>query len=180
MTATLALAIASWTADPGTTVAHLEDRRAPLVTLVVQLPVGTHAPWAREHDLETAWTMQGRDPRGSLRARADALAVDLALEVGPRSATLRASFLRDDLDPAVELVRDVLSNRELDPVELKARRRAFRFERQALERTTDFQIARATAERTPSVLFTTDSTCFRIASVRCNEAPSGSSMARKR
>jgi predicted Zn-dependent peptidase len=147
MLAPLLLAVASRTVGPGTTVAHLEDRRAPVVTLVVQLPVGTHAPWARESDLETAWTIQGRDPAGTLRARADDLAVDLSLGVGPRTSTLRASFLRDDLDDAVALVRDVLANRVLDEAELKTRRRAFRFEREAEERTTDFRIGLETAKR---------------------------------
>ena len=52
MTASLLLAVASFSPGPGTTVAVLEDARAPLVTLVVLLPVGTHAPWAREHDFD--------------------------------------------------------------------------------------------------------------------------------
>ena len=147
MTASLLLAVASFASGQGTTVAVLEDARAPLVTLVVLLPVGTHAPWAREHDLETAWTSQGRDPGGRLRERADALAVDLALTVGPRSTTLRATFLREDLDDAVALVRDVLANRTLDDAELKTRRRAWRFEREAAERQTDFRLALATARR---------------------------------
>lgn len=147
MFAALLLAVASWDVGPGSTVAFLEDRRAPIVTLLVQVPVGTHAPWAREHDLETAWTIQDRDAAGALRARADALAVDLVLSVGPRTASLRASFLRDDLDDAVALVRDVLANRDFDPAELKTRRRAFRFEREALERTTDFRIGLELARR---------------------------------
>lgn len=147
MTAALLLAVASWSLDPATTVAHLEDRRAPLVSLVVQLPVGALAPWARRNDLETAWAIQERDPGGALRARADALAVELELGVGSRTTTLRASFLRDDLDEAVALVRDVLQNRTFDAVELKARRRAWRFEREAVERTTDFQLEKRTAER---------------------------------
>ncbi|HEX6850487.1 MAG TPA: insulinase family protein [Candidatus Polarisedimenticolaceae bacterium] len=147
MLAPLLLAVSSWGVGPGTTVAFLEDRRAPIVTLVVQVPAGTHLPWARERDLETAWTSQSRDPEGALRARADALAVDLSLGVGPRSATLRATFLRDDLDDAVALLRDVLSNRALDEEELKTRRRAFRFEREAVERTTDFRIGLELAKR---------------------------------
>lgn len=147
MLAPLLLAVASWGVGPDTTVAFLEDRRAPIVTLLVQIPVGTHAPWSRDHDLETAWTIQDRDAPGALRARADALAVDLVLGVGPRTAILRASFLRDDLDDAVALVRDVLANRDFDADELKTRRRAFRFEREALERTTDFRIGLETARR---------------------------------
>ena len=43
-----------------------------------------------------------------------------------------------------------------------------------------FKPLRASAERTPSVSFTISSTCLRISSDLCSEAPSGSSIATNR
>lgn len=147
MTGLLVAAVVSWSAGPGTTVALVEDHRAPLVVAVVEIPVGTASPWARETGAALAWEAQALDPEGKLRGRADALAATLALAMGERSATLRAEFLADDLDAVAALIRDVLHNRSLDPREIRARRRGEKLAYEELSRRTDFVIGRATAER---------------------------------
>lgn len=104
--------------DGGTTLVLVEDHRAPLVHLVMEFPVGSWSPWARRVHLEEAFAIQLYDPQGKLRARADELAMEIGLSVGDRQSSIEASFLKEDLPAALDLVRDVLRNRDFDPSEL--------------------------------------------------------------
>ena len=80
--------------DPATTLVFVEDHRAPLVEVRLEVPVGRWSPWFRAHGGEPAWEALLLDPDRQLLRRADALAVDVATSVDSRSCTLRATFLR--------------------------------------------------------------------------------------
>ncbi len=114
----------SWPLDERTTIALVEDHRVPLVSLVVEFPVGSWSAWARENHAREAWEIQLHDVAGGLRKRADRLAARLEVSMGPRSASIRASCLRRDLDAVLDLLRDVLNHRDFD------RRRLKRWKRQ--------------------------------------------------
>lgn len=114
--------IREWEVGPGTTGLLIEDHRVPLVSVIVEFPVGSWSPWAIRNDAETAFTIQNRDPDGALRRRADRLAVSLQLDVGERSSSVRISCGKADLPEALRLARDVLANRSFDRSELKRRR----------------------------------------------------------
>jgi zinc protease len=105
--------------DEGTSVVLVEDHRQPLVELRFQLPAGSAHPWFADAHLEEAWDNLLYDPEGALRARADALSVDLYTSAGSRSSTLGLSCLKADLPDAMTLVSDVLANRSFDKDELK-------------------------------------------------------------
>ena len=60
-----------WAVDEATTAVLVEDHRAPLVELRLQLPAGSWTPWMIENHGEDAWLHQYYDPDGSLRTRAD-------------------------------------------------------------------------------------------------------------
>ena len=141
------LAVESWTLDDGTTVALVEDHRAPVVSLRIVFPVGTWSPWVRRSHAEEAFEFQLRDPKAALRERARALAADLDLGMGPRTAGLRASFLREDLDAVAELIRDVFANRDYDRRELIAKRRADTFSWGLSARDPEFRLGQAAARR---------------------------------
>jgi len=114
----LAAAVQTWAVDGGTEGALVEDHRAAAVSIVVELPVGRFSTWAREHHAAEAFEMMDRDPDGSLRKRADALAAELTLTMTSRAATLRVSCLKTSLPGVLALVRDVLGNPRFDADEL--------------------------------------------------------------
>ncbi|MFM2247755.1 MAG: hypothetical protein RL071_3830 [Pseudomonadota bacterium] len=104
----------AWRVDDATDVVFIEDHRAPLVELVIQLPVGDQSPWAQAEHLDAAWTLQHHDPDGALRARADALGASLQLEVSALRSTLTLRCLRSDLDASVALLHDIFANTEIE------------------------------------------------------------------
>jgi len=116
-------AIESWMQGEGTTVILVEDHRAPLVSLRVEFPAGNWSSWAREVHAEEAFEIQLHDSAGQLRAKADRLAAGVSVYMGSRASTLQASFLKEDLDEVMELVRDIFSNRDFDRGELKLRKK---------------------------------------------------------
>lgn len=121
----LAAAAASFTIDPGTTGLVVEDHRAPLVTIAIEIPAGTWSPWVRSHHAEEAWTFQDDDPGRALRKRADGLAASIDLDMGSRSATLRARCLKSDFQATLALIKDIVTNTRYDERELvRARRQA--------------------------------------------------------
>ncbi|KAB2955436.1 MAG: insulinase family protein [Thermoanaerobaculia bacterium] len=142
-----AAAIETWTLEDGTAVALVEDRRVPLVTIRLAFPAGTWSPWVRERHAREAFELQARDSRAALRARIQALAVELDLAMDERSANLTATFLREDFDGALRLIGDVLANRDLDRRELVARGRARRLEWELARRDPRFRLAQETAWR---------------------------------
>jgi predicted Zn-dependent peptidase len=122
---------AEWTLADGTRLVLVEDRRTPLVVLRLELPAGRWSPWVRESGLDIAFETLLSDPARRLRQRADDLAVEIVLETGERHATLEATFLEEDLEPALALVRDVLRHEDLDRAEIVRRRRTDRLEWQS-------------------------------------------------
>ncbi len=115
--------VQSWQVEPGTDAALVEDHRVPVVQLALEFPAGSWSPWMRESHAEEAFEAQLYDPEGELRRRADQLALDLRFRVGSRSSRIRATFLREDLDDVVELLREILANRRIDRDELKRRKK---------------------------------------------------------
>lgn len=134
-----------WAVDAGTTALLVEDHRAPLVSVTLEFPVGSWSLWGMEHDVETAFTIQNRDPEGALRRRADLLAVSLGLAVGERSSVLTLSCRKEDLPGALRLARDVLENRSLDRSELRRRRQTAGLEWKASLREPRFVLRQAAA-----------------------------------
>lgn len=111
--------VQSWALADGTAAFLVEDHRVPLVTLRIEVPVGTEMAWAAEHHVQEAWELIAYDPDGKLRARADALAAELSVQVQENRSSLAISVLARDLDAAVVLVKDILANPDTDPDELK-------------------------------------------------------------
>ncbi|MCB9765501.1 MAG: insulinase family protein [Alphaproteobacteria bacterium] len=131
--------------DADTRLVLVEDHRAPLVELRLSLPVGRYSPWFRDNHGEEAWAIQLYDPDGALRARADALALDVSLDVGDRSSRLAISCLEQDLDDAVALARDILANDAFDAKELKRMDQGRRISWQAQEKDPLFRMRQAAA-----------------------------------
>jgi zinc protease len=148
----LAAAVATWTVDGGTQGALAEDHRAPVVTVMIEFPVGTWSPWARAHGADVAFTHQDDDPGRSLRKRADSLAASLDLTMGTRSATLAVRCLRDDLDASLTLAKEVLANTRYDEHELKRSRH----ERAILWRGTETDVSFRLAQGAARGLFARD------------------------
>jgi len=145
----LAAAAATWAVDPGTSGVLVEDHRAPVVTVTVEFPVGTWSPWAREHHAEDAFVFQDDDPDRTLRKRADALAAEIGLAMGDRSASLTLRCLRPDLDATLALAKDILANTRYDRRDLKRARR----ERQILWRGNDTDVGFRMAQASARLLF---------------------------
>lgn len=108
-----------WQFEPGTEIALVEDSRAPLVHVTLEFPVGNWSPWAVEQHADEAFDIQLYDPQGSLRARADRLSVDLSVGMYADVARIGVDCLRDDVDAALGLVRELIANRDFDRAELK-------------------------------------------------------------
>lgn len=134
-----------WQLDPGTEVVLVEDHRAPIVQVRVEFPVGHWSPWAQSHHAEEAFEIQLYDAEGSLRARADALSAELVFGMDPRSASARVTCLREDVAAALELVRDVLGNRDFDVAELKRWNKSDRLAWEASLKEPRFRLAQASA-----------------------------------
>ncbi|HVQ34369.1 MAG TPA: insulinase family protein [Candidatus Bathyarchaeia archaeon] len=142
---TAAAAAAAWPLDGATQAVLFEDHRAPVVTIVVELPVGTWSPLFEREDGETAFTFQDDDPGRSLRRRMDATGITIDLDADRRYSVLRATTLSDRVPQALDLIKEVLANRAYDERELSRHRR----ERKILWRQTDtdvgFKLSQAAA-----------------------------------
>lgn len=108
-----------WELDEGTTAVLVEDHRQPLVELRLRFPAGTAHPWFAEAHLEEAWDNLLYDSEGAFRARANDLAVDLSTGSTQRQSRLSLSCLKEDLPAALQLVGELLANRDFDKAELK-------------------------------------------------------------
>jgi zinc protease len=108
-----------WDVGPGTKAILVEDHRTPLVEIRITFPVGLWSPWAKRfHRLDEAFALQLLDTKGTLRARADRLGADLTLTTDARMSTLSIGCQRNDLDSALALAHDVLTNRDIDHREI--------------------------------------------------------------
>jgi predicted Zn-dependent peptidase len=134
-----------WQLDPATTVALVEDHRAALVHVVVELPVGAWSPWGRGVHAADAFEMQIYDSKGALRAEADRLGATVALETGTRSSRLTASCLSENADDVVALLREILENTDYDRRELTRRKHGRQLEWRASRKEPFFIVARASA-----------------------------------
>jgi zinc protease len=141
----LAAAVATFAVDPTTEGLVVEDHRAPVVDITIEIKAGTWSPWVRAHHAEEAWTFQDDDPGRALRKRADALAASIDLGMGRRSASLRARCLKADLQATLTLVKDILRNTRYDAVELKRARRQRPIEWRANDTDVAFRMGQATA-----------------------------------
>ncbi|UCF66738.1 MAG: insulinase family protein, partial [Acidobacteriota bacterium] len=139
--------VQSWPLDETTEVALVEDRRAALVDVILQFPVGSWSPWAMAHGAKEAFEIQSYDPASRLRARADELAADLVLSMGPFTSSLRASCRKQDLPAVLELIRDVLSNADFDRKEILRWNQSRRIRWRSRLKEPRFVSARATARR---------------------------------
>ena len=139
----LSAAALSWSVDPSTEAVLFEDHRAPVVTLVIELPAGSWSPWVLRSGAATGFTFQDDDPARELKRRADALGVSIELDVEPRAAVARVTALRADIEPAVALLREVLANRDYDPRELARSRRETKILWRQNDTDVGFQLSRA-------------------------------------
>lgn len=141
----LSAAAAAWSVDGATQAVLFEDHRAPVVTIVVELPVGTWSPFFERRDGETAFTFQDDDSGRSLRRRMDATGITIDLDVDRRFSVMRATTLTDRVPEALGLVQSILANRDYDERELSRHRR----ERKILWHQTDtdvgFKLSQAAA-----------------------------------
>jgi len=132
------LRVESFPLDSSTTVALVEDHRAPLVALRIAFPAGDWSPWGHERHLREAFEIQLDDSAGELRADADRLAAGISLAVGDRSTQLRARCLRDDLPQLLDLIREIFSNDTWDRSELRRMARGRRLSWSAAQRNPFF------------------------------------------
>jgi len=123
--------VVRWSIDDGTTGLLVEDMRVPLVTVYARFPAGSWSPWVDDNDADVAFSIQSRDPAGALRRRADRLAAPIALSVEPRWSTLSVTCLKEDLPAVLQLLRDMLANRDFDRDELARRRQGAELEWEA-------------------------------------------------
>jgi zinc protease len=141
----MAPAIDEWAIDESTTGLLVEDHRAPLIFLIVDFPAGTWSPWVEVHDASTAFAIQMHDVEGALRRRANRLAATVWLTMETHVATLSLTCHRDDAPAAIELVRDVLANRDFDRAELRRRRQGAALAWKGSSRDPQFVLSQAAA-----------------------------------
>ena len=143
--AVLLSAVAAWSVDAGTTGVLVEDHRAPVVTVVVELPAGSWSDWLTRNDGDTAWTFQDDDPGRALKKRTDASGASIELEVDRRFSVIRVVALADRVEQALSIVKDIVANRDYDAKELSRHGS----ERKILWRQTDtdvgFKLSQAAA-----------------------------------
>lgn len=108
-----------WSRDDGTRVILVEDQRASWAYLAVDFPIGTWSPWALNNPAREAFEIQLFDPSGALRRRADALGVEVTVEMYSHNARIYGSGLAEDFANLADLMRSVLANRDFDRAELQ-------------------------------------------------------------
>ena len=135
-----------WAVDAGTGVIFVEDHRAPLVELRLTLPAGEASPWTQNNGAGLAWTLQHYDTAGALRARADALAVELDFSWSEDTAGLSLSCLKQDLPAALALLGDILKNADYDADELKRARQGELIGWKGAQKDPDFRQEQAILE----------------------------------
>lgn len=138
--------------DAATTLVLVEDHRAPVVEIRLEVPVGLWSPWLREQGGQAAWEGLLLDPRRMLLRQADALGAEIGTSCGTRACTLRLATLRESLPEAVELLRGALERRAFDRRELRRRARARTLEWKLALKDPAFVLRRTAA----SVLFRAD------------------------
>jgi predicted Zn-dependent peptidase len=134
-----------WALDRGTDVVLVRDHRVPVVRVTIELPVGLWSPWAWTNHAGEAFDIQVHDRGGSLRERADELSVDLSIGMGDHAAKIEAECLREDLPAVLDLVRDVIENRDFDVDKLKRWNRNDRLEWDGAQKQPAFRLAQAAA-----------------------------------
>ena len=143
--ALLLTAVAAWSVDAATEGVLVEDHRAPVATVVVELPVGSWSPWLARRDGETAFTFQDDDPARALKHRLDASGASIDLVVDRRFSMIRVTALSDRVEQALAIVKEIVANRDYDARELKRHGS----ERKILWRQTDtdvgFKLSQAAA-----------------------------------
>ena len=140
-----ASAVEEWAIDGGTTGLLVEDHRVPIVFLRIEFAAGSWSHWAETHDAAFAFESQLRDSAGELQRRADRIPADVEVSGGTRAASLGVCCRKEDLPAALDLVRAILANRDLDRAELRRRRKAADLAFRASLKEPRFVLARAAA-----------------------------------
>ena len=138
--------VQEWTVDAGTTGMLVEDHRVPVVTVHIGFPAGTLSPWGRNHHLQEAFAIQMHDSAGALRKRADLLGIQIDVWAGPRWSTVWLTCRKEDLGPALALVKDVLANEDFDRHELGRMARSRKLGWTASLKEPQFVVGRTAAE----------------------------------
>lgn len=112
-------AIETWSLDESTEVYFLEDSRAPLVYIQLNFPVNYLMPWAVENHAAAAFDCQMFAPERRLERRREQLGVSLSISMGWGYATIRGSSLTTDFAVLVELIHEVINNREYDKDQIR-------------------------------------------------------------
>ncbi|MDG1483341.1 MAG: insulinase family protein [Myxococcota bacterium] len=133
-----------WAVDAATTAVLVEDHRAPLVQLRIQVPAGNWTPWLIENHGIEAWLRQNYDTDGDLRARADSLAADFYFNVREQRSTMVVRCLKRDLPAVLELVDDILTNTDYDTEELKRMQQGYDIGWKGSQKEHTFRMNQAT------------------------------------
>jgi predicted Zn-dependent peptidase len=112
--------IQTWKVDPATTGALIEDHRTPLVQLRIEFPIGVWSPWVHENHAEDAWQIQ---ISMAMRGRADNLAAEVSSSMNQWASILSVTCRKEDIKDILTLVRDILTNKNLDRSQLDKRGR---------------------------------------------------------
>ncbi len=136
--------VQSWSLEDGTEVLLVEDHRAPMVSVRLYFPAGTHGDWAWENHAGTAMRIQTMDPDGLLHARADELAADVGSGMSGLWAEMNARCRKEDLPAVLGLLQDTMANRDFDRTELRRWRRSSKAYRSSREKNISYCGRRAT------------------------------------
>ena len=111
--------IQTWFLDDGTEVLLLEDHRAPLVSIEVNFNVNRLMPWSIENSAQAAFVAQLLDTDRQIERKIESSGVYLSASMGWGRARIGGSSLAVDFPKLIELIREVLENRDYSRKELQ-------------------------------------------------------------
>jgi zinc protease len=130
----------------GVSAVLVADHRVPIVQIALMFPVGSHNAWFVENHGAEAFTLQNMDPDGSLRARANELAVSVDFAVGDHACIVSARGLREDIQEMKQLLVDILANDAVDKSEIKRAAQGSKVDWSSRQKDADFVLHTAMAE----------------------------------
>ncbi len=111
--------IQTWFLDDGTEVLLLEDHRAPLVSIEVNFDVNRLMPWSVENSAQAAFVCQFFDTDRQIERKIESSSVYLSASMGWGRARIGGSSLAVDFPKLIELMQEVLENRDCSRKELQ-------------------------------------------------------------